>query len=98
MGAIKWDWEGASYTATIDCGLGGDSNIVLHDCKIDHFKIEAQNGGSVVLTFRIIAPSDSEDVGATCEFMARDIDLMLTATEVKTPHELFGEDAPKKVA
>jgi hypothetical protein len=95
MGAIKWDWEGAGYTATIDYGLGGDSNIVLHDCKIDHFKFEAQNGGSVVLTFRIIAHPDTEDVGAICEFMARDIDLTLTAPEAKTADDLFPDNMRK---
>jgi hypothetical protein len=92
MGAIKWDWEGTGYTATIDYGLGGDSNIVLHDCKLDHFKFEAQNGGSVLLTFRIIAHPDTEDVGAICEFMARDIDLVLTAPEAKTVDDLFPDN------
>jgi len=35
--------------------MGGSSNLDLNDCKVDHLKIEAQNGGSVVITFRIIA-------------------------------------------
>jgi hypothetical protein len=92
MGPIKWEWEGTGYTATIDYGLGGDSNIVLHDCKLDHFKIEPQNGGSVLLTFRIIAHPDSEDVGAICEFMARDIDLVLAPPEAKTADDLFPDN------
>ncbi|SDC67570.1 hypothetical protein SAMN05428966_10291 [Massilia sp. PDC64] len=89
MGAIKWDWEGAGYTATIDYGLGGDSNIVLHDVKVDHFTIEAMNGGSVSLCFRIIAHPDPEDVGKLCEFIQRDIDLVLTPPEAKTADDLF---------
>jgi hypothetical protein len=93
MGAIKWDWEGAGYTATVDYGLGGDSNIVLHECKVDHFKIEAQNGGSVLVCFRIIAHPESEDVGKLCEFIQRDIELVLTAPEPQTLGELFGEAA-----
>jgi len=93
MGAIKWDWEGNGYTATVDYGMGGDSNIVLHDCKVDHFKIEAQNGGSVVITFRIIAHPESEDVGKLCEFMQRDIELDLLPPAPQTVGELFGEAA-----
>lgn len=93
MGAIKWDWEGAGYTATVDYGLGGDSNIVLHDCKVDHFKIEAQNGGSVVITFRIIAHPETEDVGKLCEFMQRDIGLDLLPPAPQNLGELFDKAA-----
>lgn len=95
MGPIKWDWEGAGYTATVDYGLGGDSNIVLHDCKVDHFKIEAQNGGSVVITFRIIAHPESEDVGKLCEFMQRDIELVLAPPAAKTADDLFPDNMRK---
>jgi hypothetical protein len=91
MGQIKWDWEGAGYTATVDYGLGGESNIVLNDCKVDHVKIEAQNGGSVILTFRIIAHPRAEDAGKLCEFIQRDIELDLAPPAPTTVHELFGE-------
>jgi len=91
MGAIKWDWEGAGYTATVDYGMGGSSNLELNDCKVDHFKIEAQNGGSVVITFRIIAHPESEDVGKLCEFMQREIILDLLPPAPQTLGELFGE-------
>lgn len=97
MGQIKWDWEGVGYTATVGYGLGGPSDIVLNDCKVDHFKIEAQNGGSVIVTFRIIAHPDTEDIGKLCEFIQRDIDLDLQPPAPQTVQELFG-DEPKKAA
>lgn len=93
MGAIKWDWEGAGYTATVDYGMGGDSNIVLQDVKVDHFAIEAQNGGSVVITFRIIAHPSADQVGKLCEFIQRDIDLDLVPPAPTSVRELFGEAA-----
>jgi len=93
MGAIKWDWEGTGYTATVDYGMGGESNIVLNDCKVDHFKIEAHNGGSVVITFRIIAHPETEDVGKLCEFMQRDIGLDLLPPAPQTMGELFEKAA-----
>jgi hypothetical protein len=92
MGGIKWDWEGSSYTAIVDYGMGGDSNITLGDVKVDHFTFEPQNGGSVLVTFRIIAHPDSDDIGKLCEFIQRDIDLTLTPPEPKNVHELFGDD------
>lgn len=95
MGAIKWDWEGQGYTAEVDYGLGGDSNIVLHDVKVDHFTIEAMNGGSVSLCFRIIAHPDPEDVGKLCEFIQREIDLVLTPPEAKTADDLFPDNMRK---
>jgi hypothetical protein len=63
------------------------------DCKVDYFKIEAQNGGSVVITFRIIAHPESEDVGKLCEFMQREIILDLLPPALQTFGELFGEAA-----
>lgn len=92
MGALKWDWEGAGYTATVDYGMGGPSNIVLNDVKVDHFAIEPQNGGSVVITFRIIAHPEADDVGKLCEFIQREIELNLVPPEAKTVQELFGEE------
>jgi hypothetical protein len=94
LGALKWDWEGAGYSATVDYGMGGESNIQLQDVKVDHFSFEPQNGGSVAVTFRIIAHPDSVDVGKLCEFIQRDIELTLTPPEAKNVHELFG-DEPK---
>jgi hypothetical protein len=46
---------------------------VLRDCKVDHFKIQAQNGGSVMITFRIIAHPENEDLAKLCKIIQRDI-------------------------
>jgi hypothetical protein len=96
MGAIKWDWEGTGYDVTVGYGIGGDSDIQLADCKVDHFKFEPMNGGSVLVTFRIIAHPETADVGKLCEFIQQNIDLTVTAPAPTTVHELFGDD--KKAA
>ncbi|WBS00253.1 hypothetical protein OU994_18195 [Pseudoduganella sp. SL102] len=89
MGAIKWDWEGAGYKAEVDYGLGGASNIVLDDVKVDHFAIEAMNGGSVTVTFRVIAHPNADDVGKLCEFIQREIVLDLVPPAPTTVGDLF---------
>lgn len=53
MGPIKWGKELAGYTLTIDHGLGGASEIQLVDCKVNEFKIEPKEGGTVQVRFRV---------------------------------------------
>ena len=49
------------------------------------------NGGSVTVSFRVIAHPDTADVGKLCEFIQRDIELTVTPPAPTTVHELFGE-------
>lgn len=78
--------------------MGGDSNIVLGDVKVDKFKFTAQEGGTVSVSCRIIAHPDEKVIGPLCNFIQRDIILSITRPEPQTVQELFGEDAPKKAA
>lgn len=91
LGPLKWDWEGSGYAVTVGYGIGGDSDIQLPDCKVDHFKFEPLNGGSVLITFRIIAHPETADVGKLCEFIQQNIELTVTPPAPTTVHELFGE-------
>ncbi len=89
MSPIKWDFEGSGYKVTIDYGLGGDSDIGLHDCKVDKFVFDPQNGGTVATSFRIIAHPDTDLVGLLCDRIQQDIEITITAPEPTTVGELF---------
>jgi hypothetical protein len=91
MGALKWDQEYVGYTATIDYGLGGASDIALEDCSVDGFRFEPQQGGSVLITFRIICHPSSDDIGRLSQLIQRDIELTVTPPEPTTVQELFGD-------
>lgn len=91
LGPLKWDWEATGYTAVVGYGLGGDSDIQLNDVKVDHFKFEPMNGGSVLVTFRVIAHPETADVGKLCDFIQQNIDLTVTPPAPTTVQELFGE-------
>lgn len=93
LGALKWDWEGTGYTVTVDYGLGGPSDIKLSDCKVDGFRFSAQNGGSVLVLFRVICHPERDDVGRLCELIQREIEITVTAPEAKTVGELFKDAA-----
>jgi len=67
MGAIKWDYEGLGYHLCVEHGIGGKSDIKLGDCKVDKFKLAPVNGGSVQISFRVIAHPEAKDVGNLCE-------------------------------
>lgn len=96
LGPLKWDMEATGYTGVVAYGLGDKSDIQLgDDLKIDHFVFDPQNGGSVGVTFRVIAHLKTDDVGKLCEFIQRDIELTLTPPEPKTVQELFGGEQPK---
>ncbi|WP_313632502.1 hypothetical protein [Massilia timonae] len=98
LGPMKWDQECTGYSVEVDYGMGGDSNIVLGDVKVDKFKFTAQEGGTVTVQCRIIAHPDEKVIGPLCNFIQRDIILSITPPAPQTVQELFGEDAPKKAA
>lgn len=93
LGALKWDQDYSGYTVVVDYGMGGDSNIVLGDVKVDKFKFTAQEGGTVTVQCRIIAHPDEKVIGPLCNFIQRDIVLSITPPEPTTVQELFGEAA-----
>lgn len=94
MSPFDWDWTGTGYTTTIDYGLGGESDIVLTDSKVDKFTLQPMEGGSVVVSFNVICHPSHEHVGYLCAKQKQGLTITLTAPPPQTVHELFGEDAP----
>ena len=66
-GPLKWDLMGAGYALTIDYGLGGNSNLVLHGCVINNFAFDAKEGGTVELALLV----------------QHEVSIILTAPEAK---------------
>lgn len=77
----------------MDYGLGGPSDIVLGEVKVDKFKFICQEGGTVAVIFRVICHPETADVGRLCEFIQREVEITVTPPEPTTVHELFGEAA-----
>jgi len=54
LGSLAWDLEMSGCRVVIDYGLGDElSNIVLADCKVNQFRVECMEGGTVEITFRV---------------------------------------------
>lgn len=50
---LVWSKELSGYTFTLDHGLGGKSELILTDCKVNNFRIEPKEGGTVEVKFRV---------------------------------------------
>lgn len=93
MAAFKWDAEGDGYTVRVDYGLGGYSDIVLNDCKIDSFRIMPMNGGTVNILFRVICHPETDDVGLLCDMIQQSIGITVEAPEALSVGDLFKDAA-----
>jgi len=93
LAPLKWDWDGSGYTLSIDYGLGGKSDIVLYDCKVDGIKLEPKNGGTVQMSFRVIAHPEAAEMGRLCELIQQNVDITLAPPEASTADELFKDAA-----
>lgn len=91
MSPFKFEYVGTGYTAVIDYGLGGDSDIELDDAKIDGFHLSPLEGGTFVCRFNIHAYTDELTAGRLCFMKEREIDLTMRAPAPTTVQELFGE-------
>lgn len=91
MSAFDWDTTGIGYTATIDYGLGGESDIELVDAKLDAFQLTPMAGGTVLVKLNVTVHPDALNAGRLCEMQKQNIDITLTAPPPTTVHELFGE-------
>lgn len=77
MGPVSWSSEFVGYEAVIHYGINGDADIHLSDCEVDKFTFEPQDGGTVIVRFRVIAHPKSEDLGRLCEMIQQEVSMSL---------------------
>ena len=83
MDPIKWGKEYAGFTLTIEHGLGGASDIQLVDCKVNEFKLEPKEGGTVQVKFRVQCATNltEKTMGKLALLAQNEVPIMLTAPE-----------------
>lgn len=89
---LKWDQTFEGYETTVHFGIGGPSDVVLTDCKVDSFKFDCKDGGSIEIMFRIQAHPSAEQIGKLSGLIQNDIELSLL------PPEAQGQDELKEAA
>lgn len=59
---IPWIYDQTGVTVEIDRGLGGSSNLVLHDCTVHRVSFQPEKGVSAKVQWTIDAPGQSDAV------------------------------------
>ena len=62
MKRIPWVYDQTGVTVEIDRGLGGSSNLVLHDCTVHRVSFQPEKGVSAKVQWTIDAPGQSDAV------------------------------------
>lgn len=93
MGAVKWGKSFDGYETVIHYGVSGAQDIHLVECAVDNFRFDCQDGGTVVVSFRVIAHPEASELGRLCEMIQQEVEMSLIEPEAETVQELFGEAA-----
>lgn len=74
---VKWTEKMESAKLTIHYGIDAKSDLVLADCKVGDWEIDAQDGGTVELTFTAQSKVDDQQAGRLCAMQQSDIRISL---------------------
>lgn len=81
---FELDLDYSGYQLTVDRGLGGKSNLVLHEVKVNKIKLSCKEGGTVEVQLRLQAQRVSEEVRG---LLSSYIKGAPTAIALKPPQE-----------
>lgn len=93
MGSIKWGKQFAGYETIIHYGVSGTQDIHLIETEVDNFKFDCQDGGTVVVSFRVIAHPESAELGRLCEMIQQEVEMSLVEPEPESLDQAFKEAA-----
>ena len=94
MKRIPWVLTQTGMTVEIDRGLGGASNLVLHDCTVHRVSFQPEKGVSAKVQWTIDAPGQSDSVrGKLTGMKATDMPIMQVGPELSGQQEI--ETAPR---
>lgn len=77
MGAIKWDKEFAGDELVVHYGVSGKDDIAFTAKSVDNFRFDCQDGGTVIVSFRVIAHPKPEDLGRLCEMIQQEVSISM---------------------
>lgn len=93
--ALKTDHKLTGYGVTVPYGIGGDSDVELEEVTVDRFQLEPQEGGTVLLRFRLISHPELSDVGKLCSLIQNEIEIEITPPPAQNVQDLFAGGSQK---
>lgn len=88
MGTVKWGTEFSGYEVVVHYGVSGKGDIRLLTCEVDQFRFDCQDGGTVVVGFRVIAHPEAVELGRLCEMIQQEVELSLIEPTEEQQQEL----------
>lgn len=99
LGALPWNKEYSGLGLTIDHGIGGESDIVVTDCKADNIVLEFKEGGSVDVSYKLKSNTPDEATrGRLTSLIKRDIVITIAPPEADPQQRIDDDKAPKAPA
>lgn len=95
LDTLVWKRKLVGATVTLHFGLGGKSDLVLHSAKVDTFKIDPEEGGTVVLTFTAKCLNPGADVvGKVSTLVKCEVELSVIPPDTgwESDQEIAGDD------
>lgn len=91
---LSLDEEFPGYTLRLGAGLEASKQLVLTGAKLSGFKFEAQQGGSVAMSFSAAVHPDSEQAGALCALIQEQVELTLDPPPAAAQADMVDDDEP----
>lgn len=79
MGAIKWDEAHEHARAVVHFGASGIDDIVFGDAKVNKFVIQAKEGGSYELGYRIQSHPTEEEIARLTTVLDGEVEVTVDA-------------------
>lgn len=99
LGVIPWHYEGAGYTFQLmDERLSGTEITQVKDCKVNNFKVECKDGGTVILTVRVQGYPTEETIGDLCHFIKSEVPVSLLPPEKPQQMGMVDDEVEEEAA
>lgn len=77
LGVLKWDDTLESMQFRVHHGVRDDDDIVFSESKVDHFKFTCQEGGTVVISFRVQVRPTEKDAAKLLTMISSEVHVSL---------------------
>lgn len=93
---IKWKDEMTGGKLTVHFGLGGPSDIIVPDIKVNEFRIYPEEGGTVKLEIRVQGHPDAETHGKLYDLIQKEVEITIEAPQAEA--DLLSQAKPPVAA
>lgn len=87
---LKWTAEMTGAMLTVHHGIGGRSDLVLKDTKVNAFQILPREGGTIEITLRVQCHPDEKQFGRLSQMLKKEVQVSIEAQSENEEQEQSG--------